>query len=596
MQSSSGGKNWQSSNHVGADNQVHLQQKGYTVRASEETFEGLRSQPLLYTQSNGQVIGFEIEKFWQNFPTAIQAKNKNVSLDLMAKVDYQHELQGGEKKTYRVWLTPNLATSDRPSSYKKHLIPDSSYVCSTGAFYLTDDTANANSENNALINEAIEGSANFFLKREKIDEYGWRHFGDLFADHETLGKGEGTVEVSHYNNQYDPLYGFIRQFVLSGDQRWWELAEDLANHIKDIDIYHTDGDRDEYNNGLFWHTDHYLDAKTCTHRTFSKHHDAAYQGYTSGGGPGGQHCYSKGLAFHYLLTGDSTSQQAVLGLVKWIENIYESPKGILAKLFAIKRSGARGHKNLITGQYPLDRGTGNYINTLLDAYIVSANKHHYQQAGNVIAATISRDDDISARDFDNIEETWFYTVLLQAAIRFLLLKEELAEYDEQYESIRQALLHYADWMLKNEQPYLHNIEKLEFPNSTWTAQDLRKGFVLIAASYFDKDKTRSEQLQNRAQFFYDYVNKELSQCDTAKTTRILALLMQSNGAYDYFAGRTTTAPNITLSDSKPRSSNKYITIVRIMFAELKRLSLTRELKWLTFRSEKISKLVGKYVK
>ena len=24
-------------------------------------------------------------------------------------------------------------------------------------------------------------------KRERADEYGWRHFGDLYADHETLG-------------------------------------------------------------------------------------------------------------------------------------------------------------------------------------------------------------------------------------------------------------------------------------------------------------------------------------------------------------------------------------------------------------------------
>ena len=46
-------------------------------------------------------------------------------------------------------------------------------------------------------------------------------------------------------------------------------------------------DKDEYNGGLFWHTDHYLDASTATHRTFSKNHSAAYEGYSSGGGPGG---------------------------------------------------------------------------------------------------------------------------------------------------------------------------------------------------------------------------------------------------------------------------------------------------------------------
>lgn len=120
-----------------------------------------------------------------------------------------------------------------------------------------------------LIAEGLNGNSNFFAKREVIDEFGWRNFGEIFADHETLYQAEGEPPfVSHYNNQYDPIYGFARQFTLTGDKRWYQLMDDLARHVVDIDIYHTEEDRAEYNNGLFWHTDHYLPTQTATHRTF----------------------------------------------------------------------------------------------------------------------------------------------------------------------------------------------------------------------------------------------------------------------------------------------------------------------------------------
>ena len=113
-------------------------------------------------------------------------------------------------------------------------------------------------------------SQSFIARREIIDEYGWRHFGDIYADHEAVGHTGEKPLVAHYNNQYDVIHGAMIQFWRSGDQRWFELAADLARHVIDIDIYHTEEDRLAYNGGLFWHTDHYLDAGTATHRAYSK--------------------------------------------------------------------------------------------------------------------------------------------------------------------------------------------------------------------------------------------------------------------------------------------------------------------------------------
>ena len=58
------------------------------------------------------------------------------------------------------------------------------------------------------------------------------------------------------------------QFLRSGDRRWWQAMRELAWHVIDIDIYHTDRDKAAYNRGLFWHTVHYVDADTATHRTY----------------------------------------------------------------------------------------------------------------------------------------------------------------------------------------------------------------------------------------------------------------------------------------------------------------------------------------
>jgi hypothetical protein len=204
-----------------------------------------------------------------------------------------------------------------------------------------------------LIDEGINGASNFFAKREIIDEFGWRNFGDIFADHETLYQAEGAEPfISHYNNQYDPIYGFARQFALTGDKRWFQLMDDLARHIVDIDTYHTEEDRVEYNNGLFWHTDHYLDAYTATHRTFSCHNTSSSTPGQTGGGPAEEHCYTTGLLYHYFLTGNKDSRQAVLDIASWITDLHEGSGTFLEQLLRIKRYDVPKIKSLLTRETP----------------------------------------------------------------------------------------------------------------------------------------------------------------------------------------------------------------------------------------------------
>src|SRR5205807_1709646 len=129
--------------------------------------------------------------------------------------------------------------------------------------------------------------------------------GDLYADHEGAHYSGARPVISHYNNQYDAVAGCARQFMRSGDWRWWTQMSELTSHVVDVDLYHTDDDKAAYNHGLFWHTAHYVDAGRSTHRSYPRAPGV------HGGGPSAEHNFATGLLLHYFLTGEPDSREAV---------------------------------------------------------------------------------------------------------------------------------------------------------------------------------------------------------------------------------------------------------------------------------------------
>src|SRR5262249_35998006 len=302
---------------------------GYRLRAGAAERTGLRATPVVALTRGGRALAVAMEYFWQNFPKAIEAEEQRLLLRLFPRhyADV-HELQGGEQKTHRVHVafSPDAVT-ELPLHWCRapalaHAAP--SWYCSTGVFpYLVPKQEDTNTTYLHLVDTAIEGDDTFERKREVIDEYGWRHFGDVYGDHEAvLHKGTEPL-TSHYNNQYDNLAGFLYQFVRSGDPRRWKQAEPLAAHVRDIDIYHTYRDKSAYNRGLFWHTCHYVDADTATHRSYPRAMKVC------GGGPSGGHLYTTGLMLHYFLTGDPLSRQAAIELAQNAIEMDEGPNAIL---------------------------------------------------------------------------------------------------------------------------------------------------------------------------------------------------------------------------------------------------------------------------
>jgi hypothetical protein len=398
--------------------------------------------------------------------------------------------------------------------------------------YLVPAAEDPNREYVALVSQAVEGKHAFATKRETIDEYGWRHFGDLYADHEAVRHNGPAPLVSHYNNQYDAVAGLTCQFFRSGDLRWLEIADDLADHVIDVDVYHTLDDKPAYNRGLFWHTYHYTDADLAAHRTYPR------RGGGAGGGPSAEHNYSTGLMLRYFLSGDGRARDTAVDLGRWVIDMDDGGLTPLRWIASVPTglASATGTRDY----HGPGRGSGNSIVVLLNAYRLTGERQFLSKAEALLRRCVHPSDDIAGLNLLDAERRWYYTVFFQAVGRYLDAKIEMGELDGMYAYGREALLHYARWMAAHEYPYLEKPEILEFPTETWVAQDMRKSEVFKYALKHAASGER-ETLAERAKFFFEYSVRTLCAMDSRGLTRPVVLLL-SNGYMQAFFER---APGIS---------------------------------------------------
>ncbi|WP_395344610.1 hypothetical protein PN836_007550 [Ningiella sp. W23] len=613
-QHSSGGENWNCANHVEADNKVRLEDPSaaltITDKAEKRSYDCGRASPALKfggseQAENNSLIILPVH-FWEKFPSAldlIQASNKATSANLQyMQTGTILELQAGETKSHRLLLgigNSELSAKVPPVKLNTEHFCDAKVLPWFDQYLLQDDLQN-------MINKGLDGESNFFAKREALDEFGWRNYGDIYADHEAH-KFDGKLPfISHYNNQYDPLYSFYKQFMLSGEISWKSLADDLLDHTLNIDIYRTELDKPDYNNGLFWHTDHYVQACTATHRTYSKYQaSGVYSNHAGSGGPGPHHCYPSGLALSYFLTADRRAKETVLNMAQWMANIYESDGSLLGKLLQLKNAqyvkvpfknklllgtGTGTTRNSITNQYPLDRGTGNYLNVLLDAYDVSLDEHYLSEAERVIVCTIDSDDKLSDGRFDDIEGTWFYTVFLQAVAKYLYILGAMKLSRPAAQTILSTFLHYIDYILQHEKLYLDQADKLEYANDTWTAQDIRKVQLLGIGSWF-VNENKAREYREKSQALHRQIVERLENSDESEYTRLLVLMMQSYGGVQ-LANRKPKEFNIILDDTRYDEGALKRSLIKRIARFIRNYSLKNERRSIARRIPKLRKWVG----
>jgi len=152
---------------------------------------------------------------------------------------------------------------------------------------------------------------------------------------------------------------------------------------------------------------------------------------------------------------------------------------------------------------------------------------------------------------------------------------------------RSSFLHYADWILDNEQPFLSKPERLVYPNKTWVAQEIRKANVLCLAYKYTGGMDKN--YLDKAQFFYDYIVEQLENHPEQTYTRIMVILLQNHGPHDFFKEKQNlqkfkTVSKIEYNEVPQRTLG---SLVKLFFLELLRgvagFSLTKEITWLNNR-------------
>jgi len=582
----SGGENWQSKNHVDKNGVVPKTERGAEIvevtNKQTHKHSTLRPSPVFNLSNQAQRFVIDINHMWEKFPLQVAAYNNDIDVNFCDEnAASPIELQPGEIKFHSLSIVLLQATSNTtPSLSSPALTLNPDIVCNANTIpWLT--TSITQGPLNDIVNLGLTGARNFFAKREAVDEFGWRNFGDIYADHEAVGHTGEDIFVSHYNNQYDPLQGFLKQWLISGDSRWKQLADDLFEHIVNIDIYHTELDKPEYSGGLFWHTDHYVQAETASHRTYSQRQAKdVYEDHAGGGGPGSHHCYTSGLLLYYQLTGNELAKKVVIRLAKWITCFFEADGTVLGTLLQYRNRASV--RNPLTGKYPLDRGTANYVNALLDCFELTGDNTYLARSSSIILQTFHHTDDFNARNFEDIENTWFYLVFLQSVAKYLWLTENMQLISHDYQIVKNSFLHYTNYVCENEIPYLKNAAKLEFPNDTWAAQDLRKIMVLkIALRYVDNEKKR-KQIKNKIIEITQYVEYKLSVSTEKEFTRILALVMQNNVEPD-----TSYTNQAELIITQPYKTSPY-SFFGHLFQIMKQYSINREIRHLLNRFPKLN--------
>ncbi len=540
-QDSSGGSNWNSPNHVNRFGEVKQRYSGYRVaRDGVIVRKGKRATPTLFVTREGTSIVGTIQNFWQNFPKALELDNNVMYLRLFPnQFEDIYELQAGEQKTHTCvvaftqssnpevvvnWIHAPLRTS----------ISAAWYSGTKAVRYLSPRIDGQHSEYAKFIDTPIQEPHSWFSRREQIDEYGWRHFGEIYADHEAVQSPANVPFISHYNNQYDALHGLLIEYLRTGEERWFSLAQDLARHVIDIDIYHTQEDQPISNGGLFWHSGHYTEASTATHRTYSRLNKGKECSDSSfGGGPSNEHNYTTGLLYYYFLTGDLLAAEAVEGLADWVINLDDPQHSILGKIDG-RPTGLASWTVELTYHGP-GRGSGNSVNALIDAYALTKEGRFLHKAEELIQRCIHPLDDISRHNFEDIEHRWSYTMFLSVLGKYLDLKVAEEQVDYMYSYAREGFLHYATWMVDHEVPYLQLQDRVKIPTETWSAQDMRKSHVLnVAAKY--AEKPLRDSCYKKAKFFYEACLNDLSTFKTSTLTRPVVLLM-TNGYVQAYCER-----------------------------------------------------------
>ncbi|MFC1537449.1 hypothetical protein ACFL4P_01330 [Gemmatimonadota bacterium] len=554
-QESSGGERWFNSNHMNRNHKIPLSFRGAkTYLDGIEPYQINRPDAWLHACDRRYGLAVAVRHFWQNFPKGLKTTPEGrVQVELWpVKFADLHELQGGEIKTHEVAFC--FHTGRQGSTRNENRVatfmgafhhplvfraPAETYLA--GGFF---DDAPVYDPRRLATYELYQQSAitakpvNLKADIEKIDEYGWRNFGDTWAKNErdkTEGPNSGREVVNHYNLEYDLGYGMLFQSIRTLSQpelsrEWWSLAEAALRHESDIDIYHSPpekGARRIYSGGKYTHTQHGVEAGLVTHRGGPRLHwfGSLRWPWGQGSSPESGHFNTRGQIAHYLLTGERRVLESA-----WVQTDLVYFKVTEDKFAQIDR---------------LSREAGNNLQIMTDAYLLTWDDKYRRAAEKILASTApgkqwyTSPQGRTEHPDDNVAGFWTSAICINAAARWTAVMEEKS--GGRYQMGRDYVTAYADFVSR----YLAGGPEAGF-YSSWSPSGGGHGshgpwtyriadVVMFGHKYTD-DSSLKKRCEKAARDAFEYMRRNMNgkgpQYINGKTSTMII-----GGGHEYAAWR-----------------------------------------------------------
>jgi hypothetical protein len=160
------------------------------------------------------------------------------------------------------------------------------WYCGSNAFYAV---APRNKKIFKVYEESIDRNLKRYLKyRERVKDYGLMNYGDWYGER---GANWGNIE-------YDTQHAFLLEYIRSGNETAFFLADETEKHNRDVDTVHWN--KDPLKEGFV-----YVHQMGHTGRYYKKSVPGTL-GFPKAGGSV-SHSWTEGHFNHYFLTGDQRS-------------------------------------------------------------------------------------------------------------------------------------------------------------------------------------------------------------------------------------------------------------------------------------------------
>jgi hypothetical protein len=275
-----------------------------------------------------------LQDFWQQFPTELSLSNKMVTVGffparsikgaadterieqrgkLYRRPNTLYFLRRGGAKTYRVRLAVDVGEpttqqlQELNESYQRHeldLVATPAWYTSSGVWGELDVGGPGSSSEGydaMLLHDIYEPSIE--RKDGNATMFGWRDYGDRLRARWATVKN-GVKIPSFYDDTHVGSNNFFRQFLRTGEQRWYSLGEIATRHVMDIDVSH--GPRQGY-----WKIGGRAqpagELKCMTHENIDHETRNLHPG----------HAHVSGLSELYLITGDKRALEVLQEVGNW---------------------------------------------------------------------------------------------------------------------------------------------------------------------------------------------------------------------------------------------------------------------------------------